>query len=452
MSFQWSPREHWALGRFAVRWILITLPVGLLVGSACAAFLWLLDQVTRVRFDHPSLLYLLPVAGVVIAWMYGKLGGKADGGNNLIIDAIHGPRKGDGAIVVPRRMAPLILVSTLITHLFGGSAGREGTAVQMGGSIASGLGRLLRLAPSERRFYLMAGVAAGFGGVFGTPIAGAVFALEVLAIGRMSYDALLPCVVASVVAAWTCDAWGIHHTHYAIATVAPSFDWLLIGKVAGAGIAFGLVSMLFAELTHGFGSTMRRMIRSPYFRPVVGGILVIGLAHLAGTRDYLGIGVRPQHPDGIGITTAFFPDGADPFSWLKKLVFTAVTLGSGFKGGEVTPLFFVGSTLGNTLGGLLNAPIDLFAGLGFLAVFAGATNTPLACTLMGIELFGADYALYFLVATSIAYLSSGHSGIYLSQRIARAKGGTVDLERVPDLRTARELRSGWSLFRRKKES
>lgn len=451
MPFRWSPREHLSIGVYVLKWICLATPVGVAVGSACALFLWLLDGSTQLRIETPWLLFLLPLAGAGISILYTKLGHVAEGGNNLLMDAIHGHEKVDSGIVVPRRMAPLILVATVVTHLFGGSAGREGTAVQMGGSIASTIGRWFRLSGTDMRTLLMAGIAAGFGGVFGTPLTGAVFAMEVLAVGRMSYDALIPCLIAAVIGDWASSAWGIHHTHYVISSAAASLggtplNWLLTLKVAVAAVAFGLVSALFAEMIHGINHFFKRTVDSPWLRPIIGGLLIIALVYLLGTRDYLGLGVSSADPHAVTILSCFQPDGATPWSWWWKLLFTAVTLGSGFKGGEVTPLFFIGAALGNTLAHLMGAPVDLFAGLGFIAVFAGATNTPLACTLMGIELFGSQYTLYFTIACFLSYLLSGHSGIYLSQRIGTPKLNLAHLPLGASLRATRELRSGWGAY------
>ena len=434
-----DPREHAGALRQLVLWTLLVLPVGALAGSASAFFLWSLDRVTELRWQHGWLLFLLPVAGLTIGWVYHRFGRSAAGGNNLIIEQIHEPGGG-----VPRRMAPLILAGTLITHLFGGSAGREGTAVQMGGSLASGYGRLFRFGEGNMRVLLMAGVAAGFGSVFGTPLTGAIFAMEVLVIGRMSYDALIPVLVASLVGDWTCTAWGIGHAHYHIAAPdlprgALPFDGLLLAKVVLAAVAFGLASRLFCELTHLLQGGFQRFVRSPLLRPVLGGLLVIGLTYALGTREYLGLGVHSDTPGATTLLSAFEPGGATPWSWWWKLLFTAVTLAAGFKGGEVTPLFFIGATLGNTLAVLLGAPVDLFAGIGFIAVFAGAANTPLACTVMGMELFGVHHGVYYAIACFCAYHFSGHSGIYLSQRLGVAKREGTTLPPEISLRDAREL-------------
>jgi H+/Cl- antiporter ClcA len=275
-------------------------------------------------------------------------------------------------------MAPSIFVSTVVTHLFGGSAGREGTAVQLGGSIAGAFGKYFDLDAEDIRILLMAGIAAGFGAVFGTPIAGAVFALEVLTMGRIQYDALIPCLIAAIVADWTCHAWGIGHTLYHIAYLAHPdqagggfhIEPLLLLKVVVAGIAFGLAGQLFAELSHGASALFKKLCPFAPVRPFFGGLLVVGLVYWVGVRDYLGLGVWSPNPDDITISRLF--DGAhiEYWAWALKIVFTVVTLSSGFKGGEVTPLFFIGAALGNALSGLLGAPTDLFAALGFVAVFA----------------------------------------------------------------------------------
>jgi H+/Cl- antiporter ClcA/PII-like signaling protein len=431
-------RDHAeAMGQMA-RWTLLAIPVGIMVGSASAFFLWSLDQVTALRWAHPRLLYFLPAGGFLIWLLYQGLGKSVEGGNNLILDRIHEPGGG-----VPVRMAPLILIGTLLTHLFGGSAGREGTAVQMGGSLASGFGRLLRLGSDNARLLLMAGVAAGFGSVFGTPLTGAIFAMEVLIIGRIEYQALIPVLVASVTGDQVCSAWGIHHTNYSLVIDAGSgahaaVEPGLVPKIVMAAVCFGLASLLFAELTHGLQHAWKRLVPLPYLRPMLGAVVIIGLVFALGSRDYLGLGVRSPSSSAVTVLSAFAPGGPGAWSWWWKLVFTAVTLSCGFKGGEVTPLFFIGATLGHALAVLFNAPVDLFAGLGFIGVFAAATNTPVACTIMGIELFGAHYSTYFAIACFVAYFISGHSGIYQSQRVGVPKRARLEMPPEMSLREARE--------------
>ena len=466
--------------RFLVRWMALGVPLGIAVGSAVALFLASLDAVTALRWREPWLLYLLPVAGLVTAVAYRLFGPAAEAGNNLILDRIHEPGGGG----VPLRMAPLVLAGTLLTHLCGGSAGREGTAVQMGGGIAGGLANWLRLAPHDTRLLLMAGVAAGFGAVFGTPLAGAVFAIEVLAIGRLNHEPLVPCLVAALVGDATTTAWGIEHTHYLVPSFLPlanaakataataamtaadgrevvglAFDGWLLGKIALASLAFALASVLFSELTHGVQRLARSWIRWPLARPIVGGLLVIGLAAVLGRSDYLGLGVvaapssasssdaasYASGPRPVSIVSSFSPGGAEPLSWLHKTVFTAVTVGHGFKGGEVTPLFFVGASLGNVMAKLLDAPVGLFAALGFVAVFGGATKTPLASTLMALELFPpgnpelmrSGFVVYVAAACLLTYLLSGQASIYLSQRSRRDAAEHSATDQSPTLRELR---------------
>jgi len=446
MPFRLDRREQVAFVASLAKWLVLAAPLGAAVGSAVALFLSVLDVATQLRFDHPLLLWALPVAGAGIGWLYATCGKSVESGNNLIVDEIHEPGGG-----VPLRMAPLVLIATVVTHLCGGSAGREGTAVQMGGSLAGGLARLIPgLNRNDTSTLLMAGMAAGFGGVFGTPVAGAIFALEVLAIGRIASAAILPCLIAAIASDRACAAWGILHTPYRLAPLLPidaaagpgPFGWHLLAAAALGGVVFGLASVLFAELTHGLHGLFERYIRWPVVRPVVGGCMVIALVATLGTREYLGLGVTSPDPGDVTIVSAFRQGGADVWSWWWKIVFTAVTLGSGFKGGEVTPLFFVGASLGNTLAVLIGAPVGFMAALGFVSVFAGATNTPIACTVMAVELFGGEHVLFYAVSCVLAYLCSGHSGIYLSQRIEAFKSGAVTtggeaMPAKPSLRSVR---------------
>ncbi|MET3113310.1 H+/Cl- antiporter ClcA [Pedobacter sp. CG_S7] len=417
--------EHYTIIKQLIRWTLLIVPVSIVIGSIIAFFLWLLHAAILFRFNHYWLLYLLPLAGLLIHFIYQYLGKSAEKGNNLILEQIN---EQGGA--VPKRMAPIIFITTIITHLFGGSAGREGTAVQIGGSIASLYGRWFKLKGIDMRMILTAGVAAGFGAVFGTPLTGAVFAIEVLTIGRIKYDALLPALIAAVVADMTVNAWNIPHVHYQIAPLPQApylmldlfrFNILLVGKVIISAAAFGLASFLFAAMVYEIKAITQKLFKHKWLIPVFGGLVIIGLTLLIGKPDYLSLGVDAEYPGAVTISSAFQAGGSQTWSWLWKTIYTTVTLGTGFKGGEVTPLFYIGATLGNTLATFLDAPVSLFAALGFIAVFAGATNTPLACTFMGVELFGGEHALLFAIACFTAYFFSGHSGIYSAQRIVVPK-------------------------------
>lgn len=435
--------EHFFIVSYLLKWTALVLPVSVAVGSLVALFLWLLEKAIDVRFAYPWLLFLLPLAGVLIYFLYKVSGKNAEGGNNLIMDEIHEPGGG-----VPFRMAPLVLLTTVITHLFGGSAGREGTAVQIGGSIAQFFAKKLKLSKEDIRTLLMTGIAAGFGAVFGTPITGAIFALEVLALGRIKHDALMPCFIASVLADIVCAAWGIHHTRYHIDFTGTGtvflrffhFNFFLLITVIIAGVTFGLAGYLFAEISHTIKNYCNRWIRIKWLIPAIGGIVIIAFTYILGTQDYLSLGVTSPDPKAVSIVSCFREGGATYFSWLWKLLFTAVTLGTGFKGGEVTPLFFIGAALGNTIATLSGAPVDLMAALGFIAVFSGATNTPIACTFMGIELFGADNVLYYAVACFTAYYFSGHSGIYHAQRIGVSKVNALNHHTNETLHEVRQER------------
>jgi H+/Cl- antiporter ClcA len=411
---------------FLLRWTILAIPVAIIVGSGVAFFLWSLEEVTNLRLRYPWLLAFLPAAGVLIYYLYDLAGKRTEKGNNLILDEIHEPSTG-----VPLRLAPLVLIATLITHLFGGSAGREGTAVQMGGSLADALSKPFRLDAEDRKTLLLCGMAAGFGAVFGTPVTGALFAVEVLFLGQILHTALLPCLIASLLADIACQFWGVGHVSYsilseAITLTAPANWWnagLLLGKVIVLGAIAGLVSAAFSKLTNQIKHTANLLLPRGWLIPIVGGLIVIGLSLIPGNQDYLGLGVWNADPSVVTISSAFSVGGADSMSWAWKLLFTAVTIGMGFKGGEVTPLFFIGATLGNALAVWMGAPVDLMAGLGFIAVFAAATNTPIACTIMGIELFGGEHFLFFAIACFTAYYFSGHTGIYSSQRSLAPKTG-----------------------------
>ncbi len=393
------------LVRYVLRWTVLGTIVGVLAGLSSAALLTTLTWATDRRVASPWLLYLLPLGGFLVGLGYHYLGGRAATGNALIIEEIHEP-----VAWVPRRMAPLVFAGTVATQLLGGSAGREGTAVQMSGSLTDGFSRLVRLRYSERRLMLIAAIAGGFGAVFGVPVAGCVFALEVQAVGRMRYDALVPALTASFVGDLVVRSVGVEH--FAQPQLAKyDLGVGLAAKVAVAGLVFGLVSVAFTRLVHAIRRILAATVTWPPARPLIGGLAVIGLTLVVGNRDYLGLSLplaERATAGGAGIIAGAFA---------LKLVFTAVTVGAGFQGGEVTPLFVIGATLGVTMARVVDVPIPLLAAIGLVAVFAGAANTPLACTVMGAELFGGGAITLFAIGCVMSYVFSSHAGIYHTQRV-----------------------------------
>lgn len=405
------------------QWIALGCAVGIACGIASAVFLLALDWATRFRIAHEAIVYTLPLAGLAIGSVYQRWGQSIKGGNNLVLDTIHELRE-----QIPLRMAPMVLLGTVLTHLFGGSAGREGTAVQMGASLADAIAHRFRLHHDGRRQLLAAGIAGGFGSVFGTPIAGMIFGLEVVWVGRIEYHALLPALVASIVGDVVTRACGVHHTPYPTVpfhAISP----LLAAKWVQFGTAVAVTATAFVELTHRLKRGLEQRIPQLPMRMLIGGAAVVVLWKLIGTSDYLGLGVPT-------ILRAFDDASLPPYAFAAKLVFTSVTLASGFLGGEVTPLFFIGATLGATFGRILGLPIDLAAGVGLAGVFAAAANTPIALSIMAVELLGANVMPHVVIVCVIAYLLTGHRGIYPAQRLTRFKTGHRSLSREVPLREA----------------
>jgi H+/Cl- antiporter ClcA len=390
------------------KWFIISCIVGILSGLGSAALLASLEWATNWRESHLWIIALLPIAGFLSGWVYHRYGKKVEAGNNLLLEEIHNPKN-----IIPLRMAPMVLLGTDITHLFGGSAGREGTALQIAASLADQLTRIFRFKHAERRILLMAGISGGFASVFGTPLAGTIFGLEVLAIGTINHAALFPCLVAAVVGDRITLVLGLHHTVYRHAPVVPTVTPMGLISAIVAGAIFGIVAMIFAKLTHKISHFFKAKISYPPLRPAIGGAIVALSVWAMGSTKYIGLGI-PTIVDA-------FNTQLPPWDFAAKIVLTALTLGAGFKGGEVTPLFFIGATLGNALSLILALPAPLLAGMGFVAVFGGAANTPIASTLMGIELFGLESGVFIAIACVMSYVFSGHAGIYSSQRIGSRK-------------------------------
>lgn len=393
---------------YTLYWLFISALIGLCVGSASAFFLVSLKWATSFREENLWIIAFLPIGGLLIGLSYHYWGKNVVKGNNQIIDEILLPQN-----LISLRMTPLVLFGTIATHFFGGSAGREGTAVQMGSSIADQFTKILKVKSRDRKILLIMGISAGFASVFGTPLAGAVFALEVLIVGRIRYDAILPSFLAAILADYVCAGlWGVGHTHYEIPFVPAMNPAHLLWAVL-AGVLFGLAGMLFARACTFWGTLFKKTISWAPLRPLVGGVFIALSVWAIGTTKYIGLGV-PTIVDA-------FQEPLPLYDFLAKILYTSFTLGAGFKGGEVTPLFFTGATLGNALAYVFPLPMALLAGMGFVGVFSGATNTPLACTLMGIELFGIEAGLFLAVACVTAYLFSGHTGIYSSQVVGSPK-------------------------------
>lgn len=399
------------LGLSFIKWIVIGSMVGVVTGSAAALFLKSLEIATDLRLKYTWLLFLLPLGGALVSFLYSKYGKNSSKGNNLIIEKIN-----ENSGRVPLRMAPLVFFGTVVTHLFGGSAGREGTGVQIGASIAEGLGKLFKMDKVDNRIILMAGISSGFASVFGTPLAGTVFGLEVAALGLMSYEALIPAFTASIVGDFMVSFLGVHHPHYKVVGV-PDLTLSTVIKIAFAAILFGLTSKLFSELTHKLKELFTEGFENPAIKSMVGGIIVIALVYIFRTRDFLGL--------SIPLISESFSGHVHPFAFLGKMLFTSLTLGTGFQGGEVTPLFVIGSTLGNALSSILNMSPSFLAALGLIGVFAGATNTPIASFILSLEMFGSQGMVFVFMTCAISYIFSGHTGIYTSQKIGRSKSKLI---------------------------
>ncbi len=388
------------------KWILICFLIGILSGSASAFFLVSLEFVTQFRIHHDWIIWLLPLGGLLVGFSYYYWGESVVKGNNLLLEEYENPQK-----IIPFKMAPLVLFGTLITHLFGGSAGREGTAVQMGGAIADQFTKIFKLDNSERKILIILGISAGFASVFGTPLAGAIFALEVLYFSKINFKSIVLSFLVAYAAYFTVEFWQVKHTNYSIPEV-PEFSITTLIYTLIIGVLSGFAALLFSRSTHFWGSLFSK-IKYPPLRPFTGGIiLAIAIAGFGFTK-FSGLGVP--------VIVDSFSNQSQWYDFLLKILFTGFTLGAGFKGGEVTPLFFVGATLGSALSLIIPMPIALLAGLGFVAVFSGATHTPIACTIMGLELFGLQPGIFIAIACTIAYFSSGSVGIYKSQIVKGAK-------------------------------
>ena len=399
----------------SLKWVVFSILSGAVVGSVGTLFYFGMSVVTLVRTKNPWIIWLLPIGGLLIVGAYRLLRDERDSGTNLVLSAIH---SGDE---LPFRMAPLIFFSTLITHLFGGSAGREGAALQLGGSIGNGLGRLFHFDEKDKHIMIMCGMSAAFSALFGTPMAAAIFSMEVVSVGIMHYSALVPCVIAALVAHGIASSFGVTAESFPLGKI-PAFTIKNAMKITLLAILCALVSVLFCILLHQAEYLYKKFFKNAYVRIFVGGCLVIILTLLVGDQTYNGA--------GMPVIEACMKNGTVAWqTFLLKMIFTAVTLGAGYKGGEIVPTFFIGASFGCLFGNLLGFSPVLCTAVGMSAVFCGVTNCPITSLLISFELFGYEGMPYFLLAIAFSYMLSGYYGLYHSQKIVYSKYKTNYINR-----------------------
>ncbi len=392
------------MGRFG-KWLALALITGLAVGFVSSLFGLGLGAVTAFRGQNPWVIFCLPLAGLAIVWLYRRFLGE-DGGTNLVLSNIHARED------VPWVMAPLIFAATLLTHLCGGSAGREGAALQLGGSLGNLLGRMFRMDDHDRRVVLMCGMAAAFAAVFGTPMAAAVFALEVASVGVMYHSGLMPCVFSALTAARVARAMGLHAEHFTILSIPEMTLANGVRTLVLAALCAGVATLLCLVLHRG-GHLCKKLIADPWLRVLAGGGVIIAVYLLRGDQSFLGA--------GTGLIEQAMEGRALWYAFLLKMALTAVTIGCGFKGGEIVPTFCVGATFGCMAGPLLGLPASLCAACGMVALFCGVTNCPIASLLISFELFGYGAMPFFLISVAVSFVLSGYSGLYHEQTIVYSK-------------------------------
>ncbi|WP_347552953.1 voltage-gated chloride channel family protein (plasmid) [Pseudalkalibacillus hwajinpoensis] len=404
------------------RWVFFGSLIGIVVGSFTAFLLETNDFLGEVREESGWLIFFLPLGGIVLGYIYMNFGKVFLNNtlhdtaelNNLVIEGVHGKKK------VLLRIGPIVYLGTFITILFGGSTGREGAAIQMGGSVAQAVNMFFRKNKSDTKILLMSGISAGFGAAFGAPITGAVFGMEMAALGKMKFEALVPCLVASFIGHYiTTSALGVEHVEFIIQTL-PETSLVTFAKVILAAVIFSLLSISYCQLRHGIQNLSKKIFKKNHMkRAFVGGVIIVVLTLIAGSQDYNG--------RGLEMLEQSFKEDVPPFAFLAKLLFTAITLGTGFVGGEVIPLFFMGATLGNTLHDFMDLPISFLAALGMIAAFSAGTNTPIAAFLLAMEMFDGKGAEYFFVACLVSFIFSGHHGLWPSQKIYQPKSSLYNI-------------------------
>lgn len=399
-------QHNWNRFYTSIKWVVFSMIAGIVIGGAGTLFHFGMTVVTLVRIRNPWLIYLLPIGGIVIVGAYKLLKDEDDTGTNLVLSSIQSGER------LPLRMAPLIFVSTLITHLFGGSAGREGAALQLGGSIGNGIGQLFHFNTKDRRIIIMCGMSAAFSALFGTPMAAAIFSMEVISVGIMHYSALVPCVIAALVAHEVAAFFGIAPERFPV-KVLPAFTFTSAAKVSILAILCALISICFCIMLHQSEHLYKKFFKNPYIRAFAGGCFVIILTLLVGNQTYNGA--------GIDVIKQCMNGSVRPETFFLKMLFTAVTLGAGFKGGEIVPSFFTGATFGCLFGNLTGFSPSLCTAVGMVSVFCGVTNCPITSLLISFELFGFDGMPYYLLAVAFSYMLSGYYGLYHSQKIVYSK-------------------------------
>lgn len=395
------------------KWIILGSIIGIAVGSTTAFFKIVVQYLTDKREANTYFLFLLPLGGIIIGYLYKHFGKESVKGNSVVLEYIH---HGQGS--VPLRMGPLVFIASFITHLFGGSTGREAAAVQMGGSITEGVNRLFKVNKADQRILFMSGISSGFGSAFSAPLTGTIFGMEAIALGKMKYEALVPCFISSFAAYFTTKAWGAPVDKHIIHEI-PAITSSTIIKIIILSIIFSFTSVLYSKLRHNIESLSKKYLKDPILIGFAGGVVIVALVYIVGSHDYTGRGLK--------MVTDAFEGNVPAYAFFAKILFTAVTMGTGFRGGEAIPLFFVGATLGNTLSGIAGLPTSFLAGIGLIAVFCGASNAPISSFLLSIEMFEGKGVIFFFIACIISYLFSGHNGIYTSQKIYEPKSTMLNI-------------------------
>lgn len=390
-----------------LRWVMFSTITGVVLGLVCAFFSYCLRTVIHYREEHWFILVFLPVAGLLIVAFYQALGSQKDKGTNLVLQSIN---QGDD---IPIKMTPLILISTVITHMYGGSAGREGAALQIGGSVGNFLGKFCNLDDTDKKIFVMSGMSAAFSALFGTPVAAAIFSIEVVSVGAMQYSALVPCTIASLMASAVAVRFGSVPEAFHIMNIVDFSSATAFKTIILAGLCAG-VSVIFCMVLHNVGDFFRTRFRNPYGRIAVGGLIIVCLTIIIHSLDYAGTGIEI-------IARAIDYGEAKPYAFAFKILFTAITLGCGFKGGEIVPSFFIGATFGVVVGNIIGLSPSLCGAIGMVSVFCGVTNCPISSLLIALELFGIEALPYFLLAIAISYMLSGYYSLYSTQRFVYSK-------------------------------